>query len=228
MQSRCNFRDFLDMSSATFGPFVLDTAQRQLFEGARPVHLPLKSFELLEYLVRQAPRAVPRQELYDHLWGGTYVEEANLSNMISDLRGTLGDTRSKSKYVKTVHGFGYAFVGEVRWSASPGQAAATGTVAVLLWNGKELLLAQGENVIGRHASADIVVHSTGVSRKHAVVRLTGSTASIRDLGSKNGTFVGKEPAGDETLLADGNEIRLGTAVLTFRVFSDGDTTRTVV
>jgi len=216
------------MASARFGPFILDTARRQLVEGKRAVHLPLKSYDLLEYLVRQAPRAVPRQELYDYLWGDTYVEEANLSNMISDLRGVLGDTRSKSKYVKTVHGFGYAFVGSVEWEGGADAPDDSGTIAVLIWNGRELPLSQGDNVIGRHPTADIVVRSTGVSRRHAVVRLAGAIASVRDLGSKNGTFVGKDEAKDERKVVDGNEIRLGTAILTFRVFTEGDTTRTVV
>jgi DNA-binding winged helix-turn-helix (wHTH) protein len=215
------------MPRATFGPFVLDSDRRELTENARPVHLPHKSFMLLELLVREAPRAVPREELYDALWGETTVEDANLSNMISDLRAALHDSRSEPAYLKTVHGFGYAFVGEVALSDETRPAAARSDVAVLIWNGQELTLRVGDNVIGRHSDADVVIRSTGISRRHATLRLSLGGATIRDLGSKNGTFVGTASAAEEMPVRDGDELRLGSILLTFRLVGGDDTTRTV-
>jgi len=215
------------MSRATFGPFVLDSDRKELTEDARRVHVPLKSFRLLELLVREAPRAMSREELYDLLWGETNVEDANLSNMISDLRAALGDSRSEPRFLKTVHGFGYAFVGEVVWSGDVRPTGSRSDVAVLLWNGQELPLREGDNVIGRHSDADIVIRSTGISRRHAVLRLSNGTATVRDLESKNGTFVGAALASHDTPIRDGDELRVGSILLTFRLVGGDDTTRTV-
>ncbi|MFA6956248.1 MAG: FHA domain-containing protein [Thermoanaerobaculia bacterium] len=146
--------------------------------------------------------------------------------MVSDLRAALHDSRSEPAYLKTVHGFGYAFVGEIAWSDEH-RTTEPADVAVLLWNGQELPLRHGDNVIGRHTSADVLIRSTGISRRHAVLRLANGIATIRDLESENGTFVGATRADAETPLRDGDELRLGSILLTFRLVSGDETTRTV-
>lgn len=86
---------------------------------------------------------------------------------------------------------------------------------------------RGDNVIGRHTSADVLIRSTGISRRHAALLLAHGVATIRDLESKNGTFVGATHADAEVPLRDGDELRLGSILLTFRLVGGDETTRTV-
>jgi pSer/pThr/pTyr-binding forkhead associated (FHA) protein len=82
-------------------------------------------------------------------------------------------------------------------------------------------------VLGRDPEAAVWVNTSGVSRHHARVRVSGPGALIEDLGSKNGTFVRGERINGLTPLSDGDEIRLGLLVLlTIRIESPADTTET--
>jgi pSer/pThr/pTyr-binding forkhead associated (FHA) protein len=70
------------------------------------------------------------------------------------------------------------------------------------------------------------IDSSAVSRHHAVIRIENGAATIEDLGSKNGTRVGKELIETVTALHDGDEIRLGTVLLVFRAFPAAGSTQT--
>ncbi|MGH8430639.1 MAG: FHA domain-containing protein, partial [Solimonas sp.] len=72
------------------------------------------------------------------------------------------------------------------------------------------------NVVGRAADATISIDSPGVSRYHARFTLSGAGATVEDLGSKNGTHVNGRRISEPVTLADGDEVRLGVIVLTFR------------
>ena len=92
-----------------FSDFVLDTDTRELLRDSRPIHLSPKAFQLLELLVETRPRALPKDTLYNRLWPNTFVVEANLSNLVGEVRAALGDNPRRPRFVRTVHGFGYAF-----------------------------------------------------------------------------------------------------------------------
>ena len=82
-KSECQFR---------FGEFRLDTAERLLARGEDPIALPPKAFDLLALLVGDAGRLLTKQRIMDELWPSTFVEEANLANLIGLLRKALADT----------------------------------------------------------------------------------------------------------------------------------------
>jgi predicted component of type VI protein secretion system len=93
---------------------------------------------------------------------------------------------------------------------------------------ERLALDQVRHVIGRRAPADIVLDNEFVSGSHAEITYDGVLYAIRDLGSKNGTFLDGEPVGDKLVpLRSGARIDLGRAavVLTFQL-SDATTTQT--
>jgi pSer/pThr/pTyr-binding forkhead associated (FHA) protein len=70
--------------------------------------------------------------------------------------------------------------------------------------------------IGRGTEVDIRIDDPGVSRRHAEFRLSAAGGfSIIDLASTNGTFIGDERVA-ERVLSDGDEIRVGATVLTYR------------
>jgi DNA-binding winged helix-turn-helix (wHTH) protein/Tol biopolymer transport system component len=96
-----------------FGPFQLDEKERLLRRQGVPVRLTPKAFDVLTILVAHAGTLVTRESLLKAVWPDTFVEEANLSYTMSLLRKALGDTHTPYRYVQTVVGHGYRFVGAV-------------------------------------------------------------------------------------------------------------------
>lgn len=83
--------------------------------------------------------------------------------------------------------------------------------------GRERAVVESDRLsIGKSPGNDLVVRDPAVSRLHAVVEGLGSGWVIRDLGSRNGTFVNGERVRAEQALHSGDEIRVGNTRLTFR------------
>lgn len=173
-----------DRTIFRFGEFTFDCASRMLLHQREEQHLSPKAQTLLHLLLLRAPGAVSREELYDALWPSTFVCETNLATVISELRRVLGDDARSSRYIRTVHGFGYAFAGEVRASK-----ARSIPVAMLLCEQERYLLYEGENTVGRAQDCKIVLTGATVSRHHAVILVHQREISIEDLSSRNGTYV---------------------------------------
>ena len=74
------------MSQYRFGEFVLDSESRQLLRACEPRHISPKAFHLLEVLVSSRPRVWSKRELQDLLWPDTTVVEANLPNLVAEVR----------------------------------------------------------------------------------------------------------------------------------------------
>jgi two-component system response regulator RegX3 len=75
-----------------------------------PVQLPLKEFELLEVLLRNAGRVLTRMQLIDRVWGADYVGDTKTLDVhIKRLRAKIEDTPSQPRYIVTVRGLGYKF-----------------------------------------------------------------------------------------------------------------------
>jgi DNA-binding winged helix-turn-helix (wHTH) protein/tetratricopeptide (TPR) repeat protein len=98
------------MSQYRFGEFVLDSETRQLLRACEPRHVSPKAFHLLEVLVSSKPRVWSKRELQDVLWPDTTVVEANLPNLVAEVRAALEDDPQQPRYVRTVHRYGYGFV----------------------------------------------------------------------------------------------------------------------
>ena len=199
----------------TFGPFTLDTGSRQLTRAGRDVHLEPKAFNLLLALVEARPNALSKADLQERLWPGTFVAEANLSNLVAEVRAALDDPARAPKYVRTVHRFGYAFCGAVMVLPDPVDDAPARVWCRLEADGRRFPLASGEHVIGRDADVDIRFDTSTVSRRHARVVVTADSAVLEDCGSKNGTFRGAERVSAPVALVDGDTIRVGSVLATF-------------
>jgi DNA-binding winged helix-turn-helix (wHTH) protein len=200
------------------GDFVLDTGTRQLLRGGADVHVSPKAFELLTALVEARPRALSKSEIHERLWPATFVSETNLAALVTEIRSVLQDDARAPRFVRTLFGYGYAFSGEaVEVEGAAAVARRAPTFWVVLDN-RPLALSEGENVLGRDPNATTLwLDSSTVSRQHARIIVDGSTASIEDNHSKNGTFVNGEPLNGRRLLADGDRIGLGSLTLTFLV-----------
>jgi DNA-binding winged helix-turn-helix (wHTH) protein len=85
-----------------FDPFTLDLDTRQLTRGNREIHLAPKALELLATLVLDRPKVVSKAILQERLWPGAFVVEANLSNLVAEIREALGDSARAPRFVRTV------------------------------------------------------------------------------------------------------------------------------
>jgi DNA-binding winged helix-turn-helix (wHTH) protein len=206
----------------SFGDLTLDTDTRQVRRGAVAVHISPKAFELLTALVDVRPRALSKADLHERLWPNTYVTESNLAGLVAEIRRAIGDDARTPRFVRTVQRFGYAFAGDLSPEASTSKTAVK---CWLVYGDRHWSLPDGEHVIGRGQEPDAIDSET-VSRRHARILVSAGSATIEDLTSKNGTFVGNEPVASARALKDGDEIRLGSVRLTFRATSAGPSTRT--
>jgi hypothetical protein len=190
------------------------------------IHLEPKAFELLSALVEARPKALSKAELQESLWPGTFVAEANLSNLVAEIRAALNDPARAPKFVRTVHRFGYAFCGAAISLPDSVDAGAVRVWCLLEADGRRFPLTTGEHVIGRDADVEITFDTSTVSRRHARVVVTENAAVLEDCGSKNGTFRGGERVSSPVALIDGDTIRIGSVVATFRMSATFQRTET--
>jgi len=74
-----------------FGQFTVDTDQKVLLRGGKPLPVTPKVFDTLLILVQSPQRIVEKEDLMTKLWPDTFVEDANLTFNIQQLRKCLGD-----------------------------------------------------------------------------------------------------------------------------------------
>ena len=195
-----------------FGEFEFDGDAQKVRRDGEEVRLEPKAFGLLGILLSRRPAVVPRKELHERLWPHTFVTGANLGAVVSQLREALGD-EDEGGLIRAVQGFGYAFGGEVQENSA---SVAPELGPTVLWEGVTFSLGQGENVLGRVEEGAVFVDEASVSRRHARIVVTGEKATLEDLGSRNGTWLGTKRLTEPAPLGDGDSFRLGSALLEFR------------
>ncbi|ARN21494.1 ATP-binding protein [Piscinibacter gummiphilus] len=104
-----------------FGPFQLIPDQQSLLDGDQPVRIGGRAFDLLTVLVERHGEVVSRSELMSRVWPGLVVEETNLKVNIAAIRRLLGDGPGPPRYIATVVGTGYQFIGDVRATTASAQ-----------------------------------------------------------------------------------------------------------
>jgi hypothetical protein len=163
----------------------------------------------------------------DRLWPTTFVTEWALASVVAEVRAALQEDSKAPRFVRTVHRVGYAFCGEARESTewSPVEAA---TICWLQLEGREVALRSGAHVLGRIADGVTRIDSSSVSRRHALIVIEDGAVTLKDLDSKNGTFLRGQRISAPTPLVDGDEFRLGRVRVTLKAARDGATTGTDV
>jgi len=96
-----------------FGPFRLLPAQQLLLEGAAPVRLGSRAFEVLTALVERPGEVIDKTELIARVWPDVFIDENTLRVHVAGLRRALGDGQPGRRYVANVPGRGYRFVAPV-------------------------------------------------------------------------------------------------------------------
>jgi DNA-binding winged helix-turn-helix (wHTH) protein len=199
-----------------FGPFSLDARTRQLVRDGADVALSPKAFQLLRLLVENRSRAMSRNELQQQLWPSTFVLESNLAGLVAEVRRALCDSAEHPTFVRTMHRFGYRFIADVDDADAPAPREPA-MKYWLLWETRQVPLAEGNNIVGRGVDAAVWIDAPGVSRHHAQIVVRQGEATLEDLGSKNGTYIAGHRVTTPHRLANGDQIRLGSVVITFRV-----------
>jgi DNA-binding winged helix-turn-helix (wHTH) protein len=205
-----------------FGEFVLNGDARQVLHEGKDLRLSPKAFDLLCMLIARRPGVVSKADLIAKIWPDTFVTEANLNVLVGEIRRALGDDARNPRFLRTAHGVGYAFCGEASEPTKAEPAHAGDTRCWLEWRNRTFTLSEGDNIIGRDSRCDVWLEHSGVSRRHARIRIERDTKTVRldDLESTNGTFVGRKAVQSEAILSDGDLIGVGPLQLKFRMWSD--------
>ena len=96
-----------------FDDFVLDLPRYELRRDGAPIRMEPQVFDVMTHLVSNHQRLVTKNELFDTVWGGRFVGEAALTSRIKAARRALGDDGTSQRYIRTVRGRGYQFVGDI-------------------------------------------------------------------------------------------------------------------
>jgi hypothetical protein len=208
-----------------FGDCTFDRERRELTRDGSPVHAGPKLLRLLELLLDARPRALTKDEIHRLLWPDAFISEGTLTSLVAELREAIGDEARAPRLVKTIHGYGYIFCGDV--APEPGPVPGPAAVCRIIVGDREIALPPGEHVLGRSSDATVFIDDAGISRHHARITITAGGALLEDLGSKNGTMLNGSRVPGPTPLADGAAIVLGATVLKFRTFGAPGSTETL-
>src|SRR5262249_45353779 len=143
------------------------------------------------------------------------------------LRAAIGDDARSPRFIRTIHGYGYAFFGDATVEAMrPRNDSFAVAPCRIILGDREIALTAGDHVLGRSGEATVLIDDAGVSRHHARITVRTQGATLLDLGSKNGTIVNGSVIHDRIELTDGAVIVLGATALKFKIVKAVGSTET--
>ena len=102
----------VEMGVIAIGPIRLDIDRHLMTLNNMPVSLPLKEFELLEFLMRNSGRVLTRSQLIDRVWGSDYFGDTKTLDVhIKRLRAKIEKDPANPVHIQTIRGLGYKFEG---------------------------------------------------------------------------------------------------------------------
>lgn len=212
--------------SFRLGEWKVEPELNRLSRGSEVVQLEPRTMDLLVFLAHHPGQVMSRETLIDGVWKTRFVGEAVLRNTVAALRRALGDRADSPAYIETISKRGYHLIAEVDGLEASPDDVTRGVTFKLLWDDAVIVLAEGENLIGRDEHAPVRIDNPEVSRRHARLTVTGGTAALEDLGSKNGTYRNGRRVEAPVHLADGDEIWVGLNLARMRLRVVDERTRT--
>src|SRR5262245_60452088 len=105
--------------SYRIGEYLIDPAAYEIRRDDALLPVEPQVLELLVFLIENRQRTLTKDEIIDRVWKGRIVSDATLSSRIKAARQVLGDDGAAQRLIRTVHGRGFRFVGEVTQDAPP-------------------------------------------------------------------------------------------------------------
>ncbi|HYC00729.1 MAG TPA: winged helix-turn-helix domain-containing protein [Candidatus Limnocylindrales bacterium] len=170
-----------------FGQFELDTAAVELRAAGQARPLEPQVFRLLALLLENHERMVSKDELIEKVWDGRAISDAALSSRIKSARRALGDDGKAQRLIKTLHGRGFRFVGDVRAERQGGSVdavadATAGVASTAAATAAGDALAAGARAVASAASTDEAATGDSPATAHAS-RPSIAVLPFRFLGS---------------------------------------------
>lgn len=106
-----------------FDDFELDAGKHELRRGGSILPVEPQIFGVLAYLIQNRERLVSKQELIEQIWHGRAISDWTISGSIKSARQALGDDAKTKRYIRTIHGKGYRFVGDARSPDDKGEGS---------------------------------------------------------------------------------------------------------
>ena len=122
-----------------FAEFELDGLALTLRKQGDPVAIEPKVFELLERLIRHRRFVIRKEVLLREIWPGVSVGEASLCRLVKEARRLIGDSGRQQRWIRTVRGTGYQFVGEIDVQGTPSDPAEVEEASRRIANARVLL-----------------------------------------------------------------------------------------
>jgi predicted component of type VI protein secretion system len=139
------------------------------------------------------------------------VTDATLVGLIKEIRRVLDDIDPQAPLIRTAHRVGYAFDAPVTRTAQAPRLSHW-----LIVGEQRIALMEGENIIGRDRDVNVWLDFATISRRHARLRVTNTSTTLEDLGSKNGTSVDGTRISTSQALRNGQQFRCGRIEMTYR------------
>jgi DNA-binding winged helix-turn-helix (wHTH) protein len=110
-----------------FHNFELDPGQFALRRAGHRIRLERKPLELLILLAEKQGQLVAREEIIERVWGKDFFfdAESGINNIVRKIRGALNDDPERPRFVETVVGKGYRFIGPVEVLVKPSEQVPT-------------------------------------------------------------------------------------------------------
>lgn len=160
-----------------FGDFELDAARQELRSRGEVIPVQSRPFELLLHLARNRHRVVDKDELQTLLWPKSIVTENSLTRCVMKARRAVGDDAGVPSIIKTIHGRGYRFVGDVRVETQEETAAHQSARKPVVWRKPLFLTAGGFLLAAVLASWIISTPTVSDSARVAVLPVENATGN---------------------------------------------------
>lgn len=175
-----------------FREFELNLDRYELRRAGEPVKAEPRVLEVLNYLIEHRDRVVPKEELLDKLWPDVHVSDSALTTAIRDARRALGDSPTEPRWIRTVYGRGFRFVGTLEGPAVPAPPAPAAlderSIAVLPFT--DLSPAHDQRHFCEGIAEELINTLTRIQELRVVSRATAfdfrEDEDVRELGTKLG------------------------------------------
>ena len=210
-----------------FGDLELDVAAFTLHRKGTPVRLEKIPMEVLVLLVEHAGTLVTRDSIHAALWGPDVFldRDAAINTAMRKIRRALGENVDRPRFVETVVGKGYRFVGQIVPDTLDPPRPQPAAVYRLTRGTDAFALHDGENLIGRDPGVHVFLDHPSVSRRHARISIAAGRVVLDDLKSRNGTWIDGRGITAPTEVHDGAIIGVGPITLTFVSLTGAASTR---